>query len=188
MQLDFPNPLDEGPGGALSQDMAIDDNDLEREITAVHLRSIGFLVSRLQLQLRQRMMSAIEGSGLHGGQVVVLATLWVRLMQSQDLQEDPGLTQTHLVRISGVEKSSLVLFLDGLEADGWIERRKHPTDRRAHLVYLTPSGAERFAKVGQNLYASEVENFAAFSPDEKAALMHGLSKLLAHLERLNHIA
>ncbi len=167
--------------------MAVDDNDLEREITAVHLRSLGFLVSRLQLQLRQRMMKAVEPWGLHGGQVVVLATLWVRLMQSQDLQEDPGLTQTHLVRISGVEKSSLVLFLDALESGGWIERRKHPTDRRAHLVYLTPSGAERFAQAGQSLYASEQENFAVFSADEKAALMHGLSKLLGHLEGLNDI-
>ncbi len=167
--------------------MAVDDHDLEREITEVHLRSLGFLVSRLQVQLRQRMMAAIEGSGLIGGQVVVLATLWVRLMQSQDLQEDPGLTQTHLVRISGVEKSSLVLFLDGLEKDGWIERRKHPTDRRAHLVYLTPSGAERFAKAGQSLYASEQENFAPFSPAEKAALMHGLTKLLVHLEGLNQL-
>ena len=165
--------------------MAVDDTDLEREITAVHLRSLGFLVSRLQVQLRQRMMTAVDGWGLHGGQVVVLATLWVRLMQSQELQEDPGLTQTHLVRISGVEKSSLVLFLDGLERDGWIERRKHPTDRRAHLVYLTPSGAERFAKVGHKLYLAEVENFAPFTPDEKAALMHGLSKLLSHLEGLN---
>jgi len=165
--------------------MAIDDNDLEREITAVHLRSLGFLVHRLQVQLRQRMMSAVEAWGLHGGQVVVLATLWVRLMQSRDLQEDPGLTQTHLVRISGVEKSSLVLFLDGLAADGWIERRKHPTDRRAHLVYLTPSGAERFAQVGQSLYAAEQENFAPFSADEKARLMSDLTRLLRHLEKLN---
>ncbi len=161
------------------------DDDLERAITAVHLRSLGFMVHRLQVQLRQRMMTAIEGSGLHGGQVVVLATLWVRLLQSRDLGEDPGLTQTHLVQISGVEKSSLVLFLDGLEKDGWIERRKHPTDRRAHLVYLTPSGAERFTQVGQTLYAFEQENFAPFSDDEKAALMHGLTKLLTHLEDLN---
>jgi DNA-binding MarR family transcriptional regulator len=165
--------------------MAVDDNDLEREITAVHLRSLGFLVTRLQAQLRQRMMTAIEGSGLHGGHVVVLATLWVRLMQSREAGEDPGLTQTHLVRISGVEKSSLVLFLDGLEADGWIERRKHPTDRRAHLVYLTPSGAERFAKVGEALYAFEQENFAPFSAEEKARLMGDLTKLLVHLEKLN---
>jgi len=165
--------------------MAVDDNDLEREITAVHLRSLGFLVHRLHAQLRQRMMTAVEGWGLHGGQVVVLATLWVRLMQSQELGEDPGLTQTHLVRISGVEKSSLVLFLDGLEKDGWIERRKHPTDRRAHLVYLTPSGAERFGQVGQALYAFEQENFAPFSPEEKGRLMRDLATLLAHLERLN---
>ena len=162
-----------------------DDDDLERAITAVHLRSLGFLVSRLQVQLRQRMMTVVADWGLHGGHVVVLATLWVRLMQGREQGEDPGLTQTHLVQISGVEKSSLVLFLDGLEADGWIERRKHPTDRRAHLVYLTPTGAERFAKIGQILYAFEQENFAPFSADEKAALMHGLTKLLVHLETLN---
>ncbi len=165
--------------------MASHDDDLERDITEVHLRSLGFMVHRLQVQLRQRMMTAVDGWGLQGGQVVVLATLWVRLMQGRVSGEDPGLTQTHLVRISGVEKSSLVLFLDGLEADGWIERRKHPNDRRAHLVYLTPPGAERFAQVGQRLYAFEQENFAPFSADEKTRLMQDLARLLAHLEDLN---
>ncbi len=160
-------------------------DDPERAIVAQHMQSFGYVVQRLQIQMRQRLMAALDGTGLHGGHIVVLATLWVRLMQARERQEDPGLTQTQLVQVSGVEKSSLVLFLDGLEADGWIERRKHPADRRAHLVYLTPSGAERFGKVGQTLHAFEQENFAPFSDTEKAALMGGLTKLLLHLEDLN---
>ena len=149
------------------------------------MQSFGFVMQRIHLHWRQRLMAALEGTGLHGGHVVVLATLWVRLMQARARGEDPGLTQTQLVQVSGVEKSSLVLFLDGLEADGWIERRKHPADRRAHLVYLTPSGAERFGRVGQTLHAFDLENFAPFSDTEKAALMGGLTKLLLHLEGLN---
>jgi len=160
-------------------------NGLESDITAEHMKSFGYLIQRIQVQWRQRLVTALEGTGLHGGHVVVLATLWVRLMQARARGEDPGLTQTHLVQISGVEKSSLVLFLDGLEQDGWIERRKHPADRRAHLVYLTPSGAQRFMQVGQTLHAFDQENFAPFSAEEKTRLMGDLTRLLAHLEALN---
>jgi len=163
----------------------MDELDSDDAIVAAHLQSFGYLMQRLHTQWRQRLVNRLEGTGLHGGHVVVLATLWVRLTQAGLRAEDPGLTQTQLVQISGVEKSSLVLFLDGLEADGWIERRKHPTDRRAHLVYLTPGGAQRFAGLGLSLHAMDQENFAPFSADEKAALMHGLMKLLRHLEALN---
>ncbi len=170
----------------------MDDTDpegaAENAIVAAHLQSFGYLMQRIHMQWRQRLVATLEGTGLHGGHVVVLATLWVRFTQAAWRREDPGLTQTQLVQISGVEKSSLVLFLDGLEKDGWIERRKHPGDRRAHLVYLTPAGAERFAKLGLKLQAMDQENFAPFSADEKAGLMQGLTRLLVQLETLNGAA
>ena len=37
-----------------------------------------------------------------------------------------------------VEPITLVRILDKLESRGLIERRQHPTDRRAWLLYLTP--------------------------------------------------
>ncbi len=161
------------------------DTDPTGAIVAAHMQSFGYVLQRVQMRWRQRLTTALEGTGLHGGHVVVLATLWVQLMQARLRGVDPGLTQTQLVQASGVEKSSLVLFLDGLETDGWIERRKHPADRRAHLVYLTSPGAQRFTKVGQTLHAFDQENFAPFTGDEKARLMSDLTRLLAHLETLN---
>lgn len=157
----------------------------ESRIAAAHMQSFGYVLARLHAQLRVRMTHTLEGTGLNGGHVVLLASLWVRLQQAREAQEDPGLTQTQLVQVSGVEKSSLVLFLDGLEKDNWVERRRHPADRRAHLVYLTPSGAERFAKVGLRLFEAEQENFSVFTAPEKTQLIGLMGRLLTHVETLN---
>ncbi len=162
------------------------DDSPESRIAAAHMQSFGYILARLHAQMRVRMTHTLEGTGLHGGHVVLLASLWVRLQQAQEVREDPGLTQTQLVQVSGVEKSSLVLFLDGLEKDGWVERRRHPTDRRAHLVYLTPSGAERFAKVGLRLFEAEQETFSVFSAEEKGQLLGLMSRLLSHVDGLNN--
>ncbi|MGN6422178.1 MAG: MarR family transcriptional regulator [Asticcacaulis sp.] len=44
----------------------------------------------------------------------------------------PCRSRSVLSKVTGIEKSSVVLFLDALEKDGWVERRPHPGDRRAH--------------------------------------------------------
>ncbi len=152
--------------------------DFDDDIIRAHMQSFGYLLSHCHAVYQRGLLQAIEGTGLHMGHVVVLASLW----QHQRRGEDPDLTQTRLVQVSGVEKSSLVLFLDALEKDGWVERRRHPTDRRAHLVHLTDSGRERFERVGYRLYQCEQAALSPFSPDEQAQMKSLLSRLLIHLQ------
>lgn len=47
------------------------------------------------------------------------------------------LTQSELARRLCIGGPSLVSLLDRMEADGWIERRHHETDRRRNLVHLS---------------------------------------------------
>ena len=55
------------------------------------------------------------------------------------------MTQSALAAELGVESSTLVRLLDRLAAKEWLTREPCPTDRRAHLVRLTPR-AQRLAR------------------------------------------
>ena len=48
-----------------------------------------------------------------------------------------GLTQTELAEGLAMTKPSLGHVVDRLEAEGWVERRHDPKDRRANRVFIT---------------------------------------------------
>jgi len=153
------------------------EKELKTEIEAFHGQSVGYLLWQLSRLFNATLSSAIEGSGLHMGKVLILATLRAQ----RELHRGDQLTQTELTRITGIEKSSLVLFLDALEQDGWVQRLRHPTDRRAYIVSLTEEGARRFEGVGFALYRQQQDNLSALNSAEQAQFMDLLTSLHADL-------
>ena len=61
-----------------------------------------------------------------------------------------GLQQNELADIVGIRGSTLVRQLDRLEADGWVERRNDPGDRRAKTIHLSDKAAPIVRKI-QNI-------------------------------------
>jgi DNA-binding MarR family transcriptional regulator len=120
-----------------------------------------------QTRLREGVVEAIAGSGLHPGHLAVLGALADR----------GGMSQRRLGEVSQIEKSSMVLFLDALEAGGWVRRTPDPADRRAHLVHLTPEGAARFAGLGLKLKAAQDAFLAPLSEEEQTQLANLLTRL-----------
>ena len=55
---------------------------------------------------------------------------------------DTPLTQSELASRLYIGGPSLVSLIDRMEADGWIKRRRHETDRRRNLIYLSPRAGE----------------------------------------------
>ncbi|HUA29224.1 MAG TPA: MarR family transcriptional regulator [Streptosporangiaceae bacterium] len=47
----------------------------------------------------------------------------------------------------GVTPRTITGLVDALEADGWVERRAHPSDRRATIVALTPAADAAFGRL-----------------------------------------
>jgi MarR family transcriptional regulator for hemolysin len=77
---------------------------------------------------------------------------WVALVNLSAHPE--GLTQNTLAFRVGIKGSTLVRQLDQLEADGWVERRAQPGDRRVRRVFLTPKARPALvsiAAVGRSL-------------------------------------
>jgi DNA-binding MarR family transcriptional regulator len=57
------------------------------------------------------------------------------------LQEKPRI-QTDLARLARVENQTISRTLERLQREGFIERRADQSDRRRHIVTVTPAGVE----------------------------------------------
>jgi DNA-binding MarR family transcriptional regulator len=133
------------------------------------LTSVGFLLHLCQARLRDGVVAAIDGSGLHPGQLAVLGAIADR----------GNMSQRRLGDVTQIEKSSMVLFLDALEAGGWVRRLPDPEDRRAHLVSLTADGARKFAALGVRLGEMQKRFLAPLDEDERQLLVDLLIRLSA---------
>lgn len=132
---------------------------------------IGFLLSRAHQGFRLRMSAAIEGSGLHLGQIAILGVL----------AQTNNLSQKQLTRLTGIEKSSMVIFIDGLEAAGLVERLRHPTDRRAHVVHLADRALAKLAPIGLRLREAEARNLSVLNAAEQETFAELLSRVADHV-------
>lgn len=92
--------------------------------------SIGFLLAKAYQRAWAIMKEEIEPYDLTPPQFALLSFLW---------QED-GLTQAELSEKGQIDRSTIGGLIDRLERNGLLERRQHPQDRRAHLVFLTEQG------------------------------------------------
>ena len=101
----------------------------------------GFLMNWVARRSRERFAKALEAElGLHPREFGVLAVV----------QREPGITQQAIGDAAGVDPSTMVATLDGLEERGLAERRPHSSDRRKRAVYLTDDGQEA-AAAGQRI-------------------------------------
>lgn len=88
------------------------------------------------------------------------------------LQESGGgITQKELAARIGIDGSSLVRLLDILGREGLVERRVDESDARARLVYLTPVGARRVARIRSELARGEKLMLAGISDADLAAML-----------------
>ncbi|GIJ76409.1 DNA-binding transcriptional regulator, MarR family [Micromonospora phaseoli] len=77
-----------------------------------------------------------------------------------------GLTQRQIGELCGVDKTTMVVTLDQLEATGLARRVPSPTDRRARLVEVTAAG-EQVLGQAQEISARVDQNVLAALPDEE---------------------
>jgi DNA-binding MarR family transcriptional regulator len=99
--------------------------------------SIGFLLAKAHQRGWALFSEEISRYELTPPQFSVLAFLW---------QQD-GLTQTELSEKAQIDRTTLGGLIDRLEKIGMVQRRAHPSDRRAHLVYLTEKGSSQSSEL-----------------------------------------
>ncbi|MFK0288603.1 MarR family winged helix-turn-helix transcriptional regulator [Streptomyces sp. NPDC090499] len=99
--------------------------------TAARWWELGKLVHELDMQNNARLRERVAKIGLTIAQATALREL-----------TGPMTLSELAVRLS-CEPSNAVVVIDKLESQRLVERRPHPTDRRAKQLSLTPEGVER---------------------------------------------
>jgi DNA-binding MarR family transcriptional regulator len=94
------------------------------------------------------------------------------------LRDHGPVSQQELGERLHVDPSNLVSFLNSLEDDGLVLRRRDPADRRRHIVEITDAGIERVPVCNGPIDALEDELFAGLSPDDRKRLQTMLADLL----------
>lgn len=89
---------------------------------------------------------------------------------------NPGITQSRLAEAVGLDRSTLVPVLDGLERRTLIERRRGE-DRRTNGLRLTISGKRLLDRVKRRILAHERRMISGLSDLEREQLIALLAKL-----------
>jgi DNA-binding MarR family transcriptional regulator len=93
-----------------------------------------------------------------------------------------ALRRVDLARTVLLTASGITRLLEGLEREGWVEKRPCASDARVTYAAITDAGLEKFESAQATHLADIEELFAsAFSPDERA----GLAELLGRLPLAN---
>jgi len=81
----------------------------------------------------------------------------------EHLEAAGPLTQRQLGDWLSLTSGAITMLVDRLERAGWVQRRRHPSDRRSVLVELSPQAAE-LAPPGLASYHARIKLIAAGVP------------------------
>ncbi len=138
----------------------------QREIPGLPLDPMvvmGRLAEAAQLVMNRHIEPVFAAHGLKQGEFDVLATL-------RRSGAPYALTPTELYRSTMISSGGMTFRLDRLQKAGFIERRPHPTDRRAQLVCLTDAGKAVIDGMLTDYVTAQERALAALDPDQRAAL------------------
>ena len=94
------------------------------------------------------------------------------------LDKTPDLTQGELGKALGLDKTTLMSQLDGLERRGLVVRRSDPRDRRARIPEITDAGQALRAQVADACATVEHAVLDRFGPDQAQALRRMLFEII----------
>jgi DNA-binding MarR family transcriptional regulator len=93
------------------------------------------------------------------------------------LDRSPIRTQAVLAEAIGADKTRIIPTLDELQAQGFIERRPDPDDRRARLLALTSAGREVKDAVQTAIQRGEERWLGTLSSGDRAVFLRILEQL-----------
>jgi DNA-binding MarR family transcriptional regulator len=127
-----------------------------------------FLLARIGRVAARQLGDRLAETGLKPPEAAILITL-----------RDRGpMTQQALGDRLHVDPSNLVAFLNGLEEQGLLVRRRDPTDRRRHIVEITEEGIERCPDCFRPIAELEGELLAGLNAEERHVLERMLERIL----------
>jgi DNA-binding MarR family transcriptional regulator len=148
--------------------------------------------------MRYKLVNMADQCECAPGSAVLLSRLTKQVYRRSD-ERRLGMHLRHLVSLSYVsdhdecpqqdladafcmDANNVVLLLNELEQLGYVARVRDPSDRRRHLVQITPSGRAALSDAEQAQMAIEDEVLAALDADERRTLRELLNRALRSVE------
>jgi DNA-binding MarR family transcriptional regulator len=131
------------------------------------MRQTGFLISRMGLVAHKQFQERLDQLGLNVRE-------WGAL---NVLDAEGAITQHALGQCVGIDPSSMVSTIDELETKGLAERRRHPSDRRAHALHITAKGRQTLTRGRKLARLAQDQLLAPLSPEEREQLHQLLLRL-----------
>jgi MarR family transcriptional regulator, transcriptional regulator for hemolysin len=138
------------------------------------LRNFGFLLK----EVSRRYVNRFE---------VRAAEIPLNLAQAKALvrlENNEGVSQARLAELADVDPMTMVRILDRMEAEGLLERRPDPADRRARCLFLTAKAKPILNEIWRLIEEIRAEVFAGVSKEERERFMGVLERLYANISQL----
>ena len=125
-----------------------------------------WLLSRASHALTTELTAALEKKGMSPRAHSVLATAMTG-----------EYTQSEVARAVGLDKTTMVVTLDELEAAGLAERRPAPGDRRARVIAVTPAGRRKVREAEVVMDRVREDVLSSLSDDDRDVFLRALGSL-----------
>ena len=130
-------------------------------------RRLTYLLKRAALELEDLHQQHLAPAGISARELAVLLLLDAREPESQQ----------QAARRLGVDRTTMVALVDGLEDKGLVARRPDAGDRRRNVVELTKTGEATLARATRASDAAEQQLLAGLSKAESAQLRDLLGRI-----------
>ncbi|MCD9022034.1 MarR family winged helix-turn-helix transcriptional regulator [Cohnella silvisoli] len=125
--------------------------------------SPGFLLWQVTNIWQKDIRRALEPFELTHPQFVLLFSCqWLN-----DKNDSAGVTQVQLAQHAQVDVNVTSQVLRTLEKKGFLKRSPHPTDTRANIITMTPSGSELAFRAVQAVETADRTFFASIGDDRE---------------------
>jgi DNA-binding MarR family transcriptional regulator len=121
---------------------------------------LGYLFKHAQMRMAQLNSEALAPLEINGRELAVLLTL---------ADHEPASQQQAAERL-GVDRTTMVALLDGLEAKGLVTRRPQAGDRRRNVVELTGKGQDTLERGVRASDEAERVLLSPLTPEERPVL------------------
>jgi len=144
-------------------------DDLPTEISS----SIGYLLHRSAAVSYRAVNARLQPHGIEVKHFAILCSLRVEGPRSQ------GWLGEHL----GIDRTTMVQLVDGLEAKGLVERQRNPADRRSYALTLTPAGTAMWERARGDVQRSEDDILAGLDETDRDTLRALLGRVVQAQEQ-----
>jgi DNA-binding MarR family transcriptional regulator len=133
-----------------------------------------YLARQLAKGFVRSLQQRAAGLGFSPGQFPILLELWA----------EDGLTQKQLLQRVDIEQATMANTLARMARDGLIERKPHPSDKRAQLIFLTPRARameDEAVKIARDADLALFEGFRTF---ERELMLEYIRRLLENAKKI----